>query len=330
METVRGPYTVTTAGVPVGVGVPHGGPPVAVPPQVEIEVLPDGRTRVKAGPPPDRKVEGSIHVLGSDDARRKQKEDELLALALGSTRVMAPSAFPPQRPLYTALPGGGMMMMGGPQMPQPQGDMQPNSSEPSQATSQGQQIQSIGAPSAMTSVMPPGMQYLPAGPAGMGLQLAPGGQPIFPPPNVGMEHMGQDPFLHPGQMPPPFGYPRGNSDSEFDSDGESRRHRGGRRESSRHRRHRDRSDRDRERERSSTRDRDRDRSRADHRDRSTSRRRHESRSTSDRKKHVRSSSTRPEEEEGGERKSRRRTKEVKEEPADTPSAENSQEPATIE
>ena len=25
-----------------------------------------GRTRVRAGPPPDRKVEGSIHVLGSN------------------------------------------------------------------------------------------------------------------------------------------------------------------------------------------------------------------------------------------------------------------------
>lgn len=42
--------------------------------------------------------------------------------------------------------------------------------------------------------------------------------------------------MHPGNpgMPPPFNFQRGNSDSEFDSDGDSRRHRG-RRESSRHR-----------------------------------------------------------------------------------------------
>lgn len=36
-------------------------------------------------------------------------------------------------------------------------------------------------------------------------------------------------------MPPPFGYPRPNSDSEFDSETESRRHRGRRESSSRHR-----------------------------------------------------------------------------------------------
>lgn len=35
------------------------------------------------------------------DARRKQKEDELLALALGQSRVMAPQPFAAQRPLYT-------------------------------------------------------------------------------------------------------------------------------------------------------------------------------------------------------------------------------------
>ena len=37
------------------------------------------------------------------DARRKQKEDELLALALGQSRVMAPQPFAAQRPLYTGM-----------------------------------------------------------------------------------------------------------------------------------------------------------------------------------------------------------------------------------
>lgn len=41
-------------------------------------------------------------MLNLADARRKQKEDELLALALGSSRVMAQPTFPGQRPLYTS------------------------------------------------------------------------------------------------------------------------------------------------------------------------------------------------------------------------------------
>lgn len=269
LDSQRGPYTVTAAN------------PVANAAQVEIEVLPDGRTRVKAGPPPDRKVEGSIHVLGSDaDARRKQKEDELLALALGSSRVMAQPTFPGQRPLYTTLPNGAVVYnpLAGQQMLQPtssQGETTGMTAEP-QNSSQGQQIQSIGAPSMMTSVMPPAFQYLSHGGPGLGgIQPIAGGSQIFPPPNM-------DNFVHPGMPSAGYAGQFGHSDSDFDSDGENRRHRS-RRESSRHRRHRDRSDRDRsdrDRERSSRRDRDRSESRRsrDHSKSSSDRRRHSSRS----------------------------------------------------
>ncbi|XP_066923267.1 pre-mRNA 3'-end-processing factor FIP1-like isoform X2 [Clytia hemisphaerica] len=296
LESVRTPYTVTAA-PPTVVHQAH--PPAhahththAQPPQpLEFEVLPDGRTRVKAGPPPDRKVEGSIHVLGSDDARRKQKEDELLALALGQPRMIQ-QPFGGPRPIYTALPGGGMVL---------------NENQDGQSQQPGQ-IQSMGAPSSMGGPVmgPSGVQYLPAGanivPLGPGQMFPPGGP--------------QDPFQPPQGFPPQFGGPLRGSDSEYDSEGELRRHR--RRDSSgRHgsRRHRDRSDRgERDRDRS-MRDRDRDRPRTEHRDRS-SRRRHESRSTSDRKKHSRSGR---EEEEGGERKSSRRSRtktEIKQEPID--------------
>lgn len=55
--------------------------------------------------------------------------------------------------------------LGGPPGSQP--DMNQQTSEQPN-TSQGQQIQSMGASSAMTSVMPPGIQYLPAGPPPVG------------------------------------------------------------------------------------------------------------------------------------------------------------------
>jgi len=271
LESARTPYTVTAAPPTIVAAAPVQQQQPQPQQAVELEVLPDGRTRVKAGPPPDRKVEGSIHVLGSDDARRKQKEDELLALALGPPRIMQ-QPFGGARPLYTGAPSS----MGGP-------------------------------------VMPPGVQYIPAGgglvPMGQGHQMFPPGGPHDP--------FG-DPFAAPTGLPP-FGHPRG-SDSEYDSENDSRRHRR-RDSSSRHssRRHRgERSDRDRgERDKSSRSDKDRDRSRSEHRDRSSSRRRHESRSsTSDRKKHSRSGR---EDEEGGERKSSRRSRtktEIKQEEAD--------------
>ncbi|XP_065669725.1 pre-mRNA 3'-end-processing factor FIP1 isoform X2 [Hydra vulgaris] len=287
LETNRGSYIVTTT-------------PSITPAQVEIEVLPDGRTRVKAGPPPDRKVEGSIHVIGSDaDARRKQKEDELLALALGSTRVIAPSGFPGQRPIYTALPGGTMMF--------------------NPETSQPQQIQSIGGG---TSGLPPGLQFLPHV-SQSGMQSMSGGPQMYPP----SMSLG-DPFLHPGNMVPPGSYNFAapnhyESDSEYDSDNESRRHRSSRRESSRHRRHRDRSDRDRSDRSDRDRDRDRDRSKTrSDRDRSSSRaKREHSKASSDRKKRS-SRSVKQESGEGSEepseRKSRssRRSKHVSDEPED--------------
>lgn len=70
--------------------------------------------------------------------------------------------------LISALPQGGLVYnpIGAP----PPGS-QPDMTQPppeAQNTSQGQQIQSIGAPSAMTSVMPAGIQYLPAGPTPVG------------------------------------------------------------------------------------------------------------------------------------------------------------------
>jgi len=294
MESSRGPYSVTqTAGM-------------ASTAQVEIEVMPDGRTRVKAGPPPDRKVEGSIHVIGSDaDARRKQKEDELLALALGSSRNLPPTQFGGQRPMYTALPGGQVMYnaMGQQIGTSSAGDLASSSSGMTTMTnSQGQQIQSIG-PNMVTSGFPPGLQYLPNGLPGMPL----GGQPqIFPPPG-GMDFHSQDHFAHPGSMPPPggFGFNGPHSDSEFDSDGENRRHR--RRDPSRHRRHRDRGDRDRERDKGD-RSGDRDRSKRERERSSSSRRsRDQSKSSSERKRHSSrsTSSIRGEDEESKSRSSRR-------------------------
>jgi len=271
MESQRSPYTVTP-----GVGLVN---PSTQNAQVEIEVLPDGRTRVKAGPPPDRKVEGSIHVLGStEDARRKQKEDELLALALNSTRVLPPG-FPGQRPLYTALPNGAVVynpIPGQPMPPQMLTPLPPSSqadnSQENQANSnetpnasEPQQIQSLGGGPPVVQYIGPGGPQLPPGIQ----QMIPNQPPVFQPPGappMGMEFQ-QDPFnMHPGVMVPPMG---GNfnqfaeSDSERESEGEdSRRHRSSRRES-RHRRHRERSDRERS-------DRDKDR---DHRDRSSRRER---------------------------------------------------------
>jgi len=275
MESQRSPYTVTQ-----GVGGPLNHSTQNA--QVEIEVLPDGRTRVKAGPPPDRKVEGSIHVLGStEDARRKQKEDELLALALNSTRVLPPG-FPGQRPLYTALPGGAVVynpipgqqmppQMMTPLPPSSQDNSQDSSVNASEApnTSQPQQIQSLGGPPVVQYLgpggpqLPPGLQQMIPNNAPPGMFQPPGGPPM------GMEFQ-QDPFMHPNVMMPPMG-PGGfnqfaESDSERESDGgDGRRHRSSRRES-KHRRHRDRSDRG---ERS---ERDKDR---DHRDRTSSRRERE-------------------------------------------------------
>ena len=313
MESQRSPYTVTQ-GVP---GVNHATQNA----QVEIEVLPDGRTRVKAGPPPDRKVEGSIHVLGStEDARRKQKEDELLALALNSTRVLPPG-FPGQRPLYTALPGGAVVYNPIPGQPMPpqmitplpsssQADNpQENNASEAPNTSQPQQIQSLGGPPVVQYITPSGQQLPP------GMQPMMPNQQVFPPqggPPMGMEFQ-QDPFnMHPGVMMPQMGgnfnqFPE--SDSERDSDGaggggnEGRsRHRSSRRDS-KHRRHRDRSDRDR-----SERDKDRD-----HRDRSSRRERdrgsdarrnhdHSKTSSSDRKSKHSSRSIKTEDD--GERKPR--------------------------
>jgi len=258
MESQRSPYTVTQAANPANSA------------QVEIEVLPDGRTRVRAGPPPDRKVEGSIHVLGSNaDARRKQKEDELLALALGSTRVMAPQTFPGQRPIYTG-----------------------------------------GVSSAMSTVVPNGLQYLGPNPGIPGIQqmMPPGAQFLPPPGAMGMEFAQQDPFIHPGAMLPPVGNNYGqfpHSDSDFDSDGENRRHR---KRESKHRRHRDRSDRDRDRDK----DRDRDRSSRRDRDRSDRRTRDHSKAPSDSRKSKHSSrsasSARPDDDDRKPSRSSRRSK----------------------
>jgi len=307
MESQRSPYTVTQAVNP------------ANNPQVEIEVLPDGRTRVRAGPPPDRKVEGSIHVLGSsEDARRKQKEDELLALALNSTRVLPPG-FGGQRPLYTALPGGAVMynpipgQQLQPQMmaPPPQTSQNDNTQAETSAnvtdttsTSQPQQIQSLGGP--------PVIQYItPGGPQIPGLQqILPTSAQVFQPTGglMGMEFTQQDPFMHPGVMMPQMGtnynqFPQSDSDAESDG-AESRRHRS--RRESKHRRHRDRSDRDRS-DRDKDRDRERTSSRRD-RDRSVVRRSHDhsSKASSERKsKHSsRSSSSVKVEDDGGERKPR--------------------------
>jgi len=310
MESQRSPYTVTQAVNPTQNA------------QVEIEVLPDGRTRVKAGPPPDRKVEGSIHVLGSsEDARRKQKEDELLALALNSTRVLPPGVLPAQRPLYTALPGGAVMynpMPGQQLQPQmmaplpttsqtdgaPSGDNSAVNGSDAPTTSQPQQIQSLGGG-------PPVVQYM-GGPQIPGLQqILPTGAPVFQPPGapMGMEfQQQQDPFMQHGVMMPPMGAPNfnqfGESDSERDSDGEtSRRHRSRRDSKHSSRRHRDRSDRD----RSDRSDRDRDRSSRRDRDRSDARRsgHDHSKTSSDRKsKHSSSRSSIKTEEDDSGRKSR--------------------------
>lgn len=89
------------------------------PQTLEYEILPNGQIRYKAGPPPDRKPAGSIQVLGDQDVRRKEKENELLALALGQPgggqRLPVPNPpFPhqvQQRPIYQTLPNGTVVMV---------------------------------------------------------------------------------------------------------------------------------------------------------------------------------------------------------------------------
>lgn len=283
-------------------------------PMMQYEVLPDGRVRAKAGPPPDRKVAGSIQVIGGEEAQKK-KESDLLTLALGQNRLINPLGAVP-RPIYQRLPDGSTVVYnpiqhqmqiatsGQPQFLTPHlptssaggimpgidqkpmiatdenglpptsrvgamaGD-HPISSQPQHMPIQtfaGLSGQALNPGLFPTSAIPAGLR--PINPMAFdpnlqGLQpLLQPGQQIFqqggPPPSI--DYSQGDPFLFPG-APPSANWDGSDPGSDFDSDGENKRHRR-RAGESRHRRHRgersekDRSDRSKapkDRERSSSR-----------------------------------------------------------------------------
>lgn len=166
------------------------------PPPVDTVIMPDGRPR-KAGPPPERKLEGSIDVIGGEGSRvesRRRRDEDVMMPMMGEG--MNPDMGPPRpRHFPPGAPGGphGMPpVSGAPPFIPPHTD--PTMGPPTS-----------GPPHGMPMHVPPGAPiphglpppFRPMGPDGP--HRPEGAPPGMPPP--GMPPM-------PGMAgPPPHGFP---------------------------------------------------------------------------------------------------------------------------
>ncbi|KAJ7392989.1 pre-mRNA 3-end-processing factor fip1l1 [Desmophyllum pertusum] len=171
------------------------------PPTGDAGMMPDGRPR-KAGPPPERKLEGSIDVIGGEGSRvesRRRREDDAMMPMMGEG--MNPDVGPPRpgmmnkRHFPPGPPGGphhGMPPVSGapPFMPP---RLDPTMGPPPSGASHG--IPMHVPPGGPIPGMPP--PFRPMGPDGR--HHPEGAPPGMPPPGM--------PPMHGMGGPPPHGFP---------------------------------------------------------------------------------------------------------------------------